>query len=164
MLFRSGSPQKSSPSLPIRDWNERGRWDASVSHMANKRKEEVGGVRDGEGTARSQTRAVNHLGFPLESSLRECHQLRRSWLCRAGARDGAEEMRRSGREGSPPKATPSRGDVVDLAEWLMQKFQADLEHRTKDGDGVERLRANRAIVALRRMLRRIERSVRRDNQ
>ena len=65
--------------------------------------------------------------------------------------------------GSRMKAMRSRGDVVDLAEWLQRKVQADLEQRAKDSDGVERLRANRAIVALRRVSRRIERSVRRDN-
>src|SRR5262249_56026973 len=63
------------------------------------------------------------------------------------------------KRGSRTKAMRSRGDVVDLAEWLQQKVQADLDHRVKDGDGVERLRANRAIVALRRVSRRIERSM-----
>src|SRR5262245_11628048 len=87
------------------------------------------------------------------------------WPYRAGGREGVEEMRRSRRErGSRTNPTRSRGDVVDLAEWLKQKLQADLAQRTKDGDGVERLRANRAIVALRRVSRQIERSTRSDTE
>jgi len=59
-------------------------------------------------------------------------------------------------KGYGAKALARRSDVVNLVEWRQQKTQTDLEQRAKDGDAVDRLRANRGLVALRRMLRRVE--------
>ena len=51
-----------------------------------------------------------------------------------------------------------RGDAIDMLEWLRQKVQADLEKLARESDDpVEWLRANRSLVALRRVSRRLDR-------
>jgi hypothetical protein len=47
-----------------------------------------------------------------------------------------------------------RGAVVDMHAWLWRKVQA--EQRERDGDGIERLRANHALSALSRLRRKLD--------
>src|SRR5262249_12498669 len=85
-----------------------------------------------------------------ETATCECMHLR--WACEhkhhrsTSGNDRRRYTRKSTEEGAPMART--RSDVISMHAWLRRKVQADLERRAREGDGVEQLRANRAIVAL----------------